>query len=162
MPFAVPAFFMSGPPFVDQHLFFFAKVSDGPGRGNSMLTSLIALVASAAVAQLPPPDDDIVVGDYRLPEQPIVITYTRTAEPETSVPVAESLIRGDDVRARGATDLRGALSPAAGVEVLPGSDGGPASSVVAAQGLAEMDAYLLVVAACLMAGVQPSDGPRST
>ena len=100
-----------------------------------MLTSyLIALMSSAAPTMAPLPD-----------ETPIVITYTRTPEPETSVPVAESLIRGDDIRARGATDLRGTLSPASGVEVLPGSDGGPASSVVAAQGLAELDAYLLVV-----------------
>ena len=99
-----------------------------------MLTSLIALMSSAAPAVASPAG-----------QTPIVITYTRTAEPESAVPVAETLIRGDDVRSRGATDLRGALSPAAGIEVLPGSDGGPASSVVAAQGLAEIDAYLLVV-----------------
>ena len=98
-----------------------------------LTTGLIAMMSSAAPAAAPTTDD------------PIVITYTRTPEAETAVPVAASLIRGDDVRARGATDLRGALSPAAGVEVLPGSDGGPASSVVAAQGLAELDAYLLVV-----------------
>ncbi len=99
-----------------------------------MLTSLIALMSSAAPVATPRPA-----------ESPIIITYTRTPEPETSVPAAETLIRGDDLRARGATDLRAALSPASGVEVLPGSDGGPASSVVAAQGLAELDAYLLVV-----------------
>ena len=110
-----------------------------------MLTSLIAVMANAAVTQLPPPNDGIVVADYRVSEQPIVVTYTRTREPETAVPVAETLIRGSDIRARGAIDLRGALSSASGVEVLPGSDGGPASSVVAAQGLAEIDAYLLVV-----------------
>ncbi|MES2002546.1 MAG: TonB-dependent receptor [Pseudomonadota bacterium] len=75
----------------------------------------------------------------------IVITATKVPEPDISLPVAETLVSGDDIRARGATDLRGALSPAAGVEVLPGSDGGPASSVVAFQGLTELDAYLLVV-----------------
>ena len=75
----------------------------------------------------------------------IVVTATRTPEPDLSVPVAETVVTGDDIRARGATDLRGALSPAAGVEVLPGSDGGPASSVAAFQGLTELDAYLLVV-----------------
>lgn len=76
---------------------------------------------------------------------PIVITATKVPEPDISLPIAETLITGDGIRARGATDLRGALSPAAGVEVLPGSDGGPASSVVAFQGLTELDAYLLVV-----------------
>jgi iron complex outermembrane receptor protein len=78
-------------------------------------------------------------------EEPIVVTVTRQPEPDIGVPAAETVISGDDIRARGAIDLRGALSPAAGVEVLPGSDGGPASSVVAFQGLTELDAYLLVV-----------------
>ncbi|MEP7131233.1 MAG: TonB-dependent receptor [Sphingomicrobium sp.] len=75
----------------------------------------------------------------------IVITVTRQPEPDIGVPAAETVISGDDIRARGATDLRGALRPAAGVEALPGSDGGPASSVVAFQGLTELDAYMLVV-----------------
>ncbi|MEA3067424.1 MAG: iron complex outerrane recepter protein [Sphingomonadales bacterium] len=78
-------------------------------------------------------------------EVPIVITFTRQPEPDATLPAAETVISGDDIRARGATDLRGALDPVAGVEVLPGSDGGPASGVVAFQGLAELDAYLLVV-----------------
>jgi outer membrane receptor protein involved in Fe transport len=78
-------------------------------------------------------------------EEPIVITVTRVPETEATVPAAETVISGVDLRARGAFDLRSALSQAAGVEVLPGSDAGPASSVVASQGLAEMDAYLLVV-----------------
>ena len=117
-----------------------------------MLTSyLMALMSNAAPTMAPPPD-----------ETPIVITYTRTPEPETSVPVAESLIRGDDIRARGATDLRGALSPASGVEVLPGNDGGPASSVVAAQGLAELDAYLLVVDGVPYGGAFNPQTARST
>jgi iron complex outermembrane receptor protein len=55
------------------------------------------------------------------------------------------VVSGQSIRERSATDLRGALSPAAGIEVLPGSDAGPAGSVVASQGLAELDAYLLVV-----------------
>jgi iron complex outermembrane recepter protein len=78
-------------------------------------------------------------------EQPILITATRTPEPEITAPYADSLITGADARSRGALDLRSALSPAAGVEVLPGSDTGPGGSVVAMQGLTEMDAYLLVV-----------------
>jgi outer membrane receptor protein involved in Fe transport len=78
-------------------------------------------------------------------EEPIIVTATRTPEPEITTPVADSVINGDDARARGALDLRSALSPAAGVEVLPGSDIGPGGSVVAMQGLTEMDAYLLVV-----------------
>src|SRR4051794_5618531 len=78
-------------------------------------------------------------------EEPIIVTAMKAPEPEISTPVADTLISGDDARARGALDLRSALGPAAGVEVLPGSDAGPASGVVAMQGLTEMDAYLLVV-----------------
>jgi iron complex outermembrane receptor protein len=78
-------------------------------------------------------------------QQAIIVTATRTPEPELTTPVADTLISGRDARNRGAIDLRSALSPAAGVEVLPGSDQGPSSSVVAMQGLSELDAYLLVV-----------------
>jgi iron complex outermembrane recepter protein len=78
-------------------------------------------------------------------EEPIVITATRIPEPEITIPTADTLISGADARARGAIDLRSALSEAAGVEVVPGSDRGPGSSVVAFQGLTELDAYLLVV-----------------
>jgi len=77
--------------------------------------------------------------------EPIIITATHMPEPELTIPIADTLISGQDARDRGAIDLRTALSAAAGVEVLPGSDQGPASSIVAMQGLTELDAYLLVV-----------------
>jgi iron complex outermembrane receptor protein len=80
-----------------------------------------------------------------LAQNAIIVTATRTPERELTTPVADTVITGDDARAREALDLRSALSPAAGVEVVPGSDTGPASSVVGMQGLTEMDAYLLVV-----------------
>src|SRR4051812_13005049 len=103
---------------------------------NRAIFPVVTITAAFTAASVPVP---------ALAEQPIIITVTRQPEPDISVPAAETVISGDDIRARGATDLRGALSPAAGVEVLPGSDGGPASSVVAFQGLTELDAYLLVV-----------------
>ncbi|MDB6164082.1 MAG: TonB-dependent receptor [Xanthomonadaceae bacterium] len=56
-----------------------------------------------------------------------------------------SVVTGDDLRARGATDLRTALSLVAGVDIAPGGDGGPAGSVPALWGLREFDAFLLVV-----------------
>jgi outer membrane receptor protein involved in Fe transport len=49
------------------------------------------------------------------------------------------------LRAQGATDLRGALAMVAGVDVAPGGDGGPAASVPELQGLREADAFLLLV-----------------
>ncbi|MEO8459439.1 MAG: TonB-dependent receptor [Dokdonella sp.] len=56
-----------------------------------------------------------------------------------------TVVTGDELRARGVTDLRTALSLVAGVDIAPGGDGGPASSVPALWGLREFDAFLLVV-----------------
>ncbi|MFI4969810.1 MAG: TonB-dependent receptor [Lysobacterales bacterium] len=81
---------------------------------------------------------------------------TQTLEPvevtTEKVPVAlrdaaanVSVVTGDELRARGASDLRTALSLVAGVDIAPGGDGGPASSVPALWGLREFDAFLLVV-----------------
>ena len=56
-----------------------------------------------------------------------------------------AIVTGDELRARGANDLRTALSLVAGVDIAPGGDGGPASSVPALWGLREFDAFLLVV-----------------
>jgi hypothetical protein len=58
---------------------------------------------------------------------------------------AVSVVSGDELRARGATDLRTALSLVAGVDIAPGGDSGPAGSVPALWGLREFDAFLLVV-----------------
>jgi outer membrane receptor protein involved in Fe transport len=55
------------------------------------------------------------------------------------------VITGDDLRDRGATDLRSALALAAGVDIAPGGDAGPASVVPEFWGLKEFDAFLLVV-----------------
>ena len=52
---------------------------------------------------------------------------------------------GDTLRALGAGNLRDALSLAAGVDVAPGGDAGPAGSVPEFWGLREFDAFLLVV-----------------
>ena len=56
-----------------------------------------------------------------------------------------SVVDADDLRARGASDLRTALSLVSGVDIAPGGDGGPASSVPALRGLREFDAFLLLV-----------------
>lgn len=75
----------------------------------------------------------------------IVVTATKSPEPALTYPAVTTLINGADLRARGAYDLRGALAEAAGVEVVPGGDAGPASSVIGLEGLTEFDAYLLVI-----------------
>lgn len=73
------------------------------------------------------------------------ITATREPEPADRVPASITIVTGAELRARGANDLRTALSLVAGVEGTPGGDGGPGGSVPALWGLREVDAFLLVV-----------------
>ena len=75
----------------------------------------------------------------------IEVTATRLAEPVDNVPASISLVTGEELRARGAYDLRTALQLMAGVEGSPGGDAGPAGAVPSMWGLREADAYLLVV-----------------
>jgi len=70
---------------------------------------------------------------------------TRIPEKPHNVPASIEVIRGADLRARGATSLRDALSLAAGVAIAPGGDAGPAGAVPEFWGLREFDAFLLVV-----------------
>lgn len=79
------------------------------------------------------------------PLESVQVTATREPEPVGQVPASISIVTGDDLRARGANDLRTALSLVVGVEGTPGGDAGPAGSVPAIWGLREADAFLLVV-----------------
>ena len=75
----------------------------------------------------------------------IEVTATRVPEPVDNVPASLSIVTGDELRARGAHDLRTALALFAGVEGSPNGDAGPAGAVPSLWGLREADAYLLVV-----------------
>lgn len=75
----------------------------------------------------------------------VQVTATRFGEPVQEVPNAVEVISGDELRARGATDLRTALALVGGVSVAPGGDEGPASAVPGLLGLREIDDFLLVV-----------------
>ncbi len=75
----------------------------------------------------------------------VEVTTSKTPHPIREGAASVSVVTGDDLRARGATDLRTALSLVSGVDVAPGGDGGPASSVPALRGLREFDAFLLLV-----------------
>ena len=82
-----------------------------------------------------------------LPQQPVTVVVTASKLPEAvdGVPAMISVVTGDDLRSRGARDLRTALSLVAGVDIAPGGDAGPASAAPGMWGLREFDAYLLVV-----------------
>lgn len=76
---------------------------------------------------------------------PVEIVATRIPESPHEVAASVDVIRGADLRARGARTLGDALSLAAGVAIAPGGDAGPASAVPEFWGLREFDAFLLVV-----------------
>jgi outer membrane receptor protein involved in Fe transport len=78
-------------------------------------------------------------------KQTIEVTATRVPEDPATVPAAIEVFTGDELSARGARDLRTALALAVGVQIAPGGDAGPASSVPDMWGLKEFDAFLLVV-----------------
>ncbi len=106
--------------------------------------ALLGVLASApgrpAAAQAPQPS----------PTPPayaetLQVTATRVPEGIDRVPTSIQVVTGEELRERGAVDLRGALALLAGVDVAPGGDSGPAGSVPEFWGLKEFDALLLVV-----------------
>src|SRR5947207_8620670 len=74
----------------------------------------------------------------------VEVTAKGLHEEVDTVPAMVTVITGAELRGRAATDLRDAVSAVAGVDVAPGGDGGPASSVPEFWGLKEFDAFLLV------------------
>ncbi len=76
---------------------------------------------------------------------PVQVVATRVPEATHDVPASIEVITGADLRTRGVSTLRDALSLAAGIAVAPGGDAGPASAVPEMWGLREFDAFLLVV-----------------
>jgi outer membrane receptor protein involved in Fe transport len=77
------------------------------------------------------------------PDQLGVINVTGTAPRQDAQAV--SVITGDELRARGITDLSGALQLIAGVMPARGGDAGPAGTIPGLLGSREVDDYLLVV-----------------
>jgi iron complex outermembrane recepter protein len=75
----------------------------------------------------------------------VQVTATRFGEAVAEVPGSISVITGDEIRARGATDLRTALALLGGVSVAPGGDAGPAGAVPGLLGVREVDDLLLLI-----------------
>src|SRR5581483_1976128 len=105
---------------------------------------LPVLFAFSVAAQTIPPSNPVPARPPTV-QQTVEVTATRVPEDPENVPAAIEVFRGDELTAQGATDLRSALSLATGVEIAPGGDSGPASSVPDFWGLKEFDAFLLVV-----------------
>jgi iron complex outermembrane recepter protein len=75
----------------------------------------------------------------------VVVTATRIPEPADRIPADISVVSGQELIDRGASDMASALSLVPGVEAPSGGDAGPSSAVPAFWGLHEFDAFLLVV-----------------
>jgi iron complex outermembrane receptor protein len=75
----------------------------------------------------------------------VVVTATRVPEPADEIPAFISVVSGQELRARDATDMAAALALVPGVEAPSGGDAGPSSAVPSFWGLHEFDAFLLVV-----------------
>ncbi|GAC1303982.1 MAG: hypothetical protein NVSMB10_06490 [Steroidobacteraceae bacterium] len=115
----------------------FRKTGDRSGRITQIMIG--ALLVSAAASAQQPGDADASALDW------VQVTATRFADPVQEVPNAISVLSGDELRARGAYDLRSALALVGGAFVAPGGDFGPAASVPGLLGLREVDDFLLVV-----------------
>ena len=104
-------------------------------KRRTCLAVAISLTVAAALAHADEPQT----------LEPVEVTTSKIPVALSDVAANVNVVSGDELRARGATDLRTALSLVAGVDIAPGGDGGPASSVPALWGLREFDAFLLVV-----------------
>jgi iron complex outermembrane receptor protein len=78
-------------------------------------------------------------------QERVEVVATRVPERPEEVPATIEVFTAQELVDRGATDLRSAVALAAGVDIAPGGDGGPASAVPEFWGLKEFDAFLLVV-----------------
>src|SRR5258708_16322528 len=99
----------------------------------------IALLVGASASAQQPRDVDASALDW------IQVTATRFSDPVQEVPNAISIISGDELRARGAYDLRTALALVGGAFVAPGGDFGPAGFVPGVLGVRGEDDFFLVI-----------------
>ena len=101
----------------------------------------IALAVGAAVAAA---EEDQQANDPVI-LLPMQVQGERQSAPVTDVPSSLTRISGDELRARGATDLRSALALAAGINVAPGGDQGPAGAAPGLLGQRETDDFMLAI-----------------
>ena len=110
-----------------------------PLQACVLAAALAAQVAPASPSPSPTASPSPAHSEY------VEVTAKGLPEDAATVPAMVTVVTADEARARGADDLRSALSALAGVDVAPGGDNGPASSVPEFWGLKECDAFLLVV-----------------
>ncbi len=131
---------------------------------NKLLLSL--LVVSVAVPVMTLAEDT----QGQAPAAPPSSGYVERVQVVTShvpegtqmTPASVTVLTREDMLRRGAYDLRTALLLAAGIDITPGGDGGPAGSVPEIWGLREFDAFLLTVDGVPWGGPTTRRSTRST
>src|SRR5438093_5866011 len=101
---------------------------------SSMPTQLVSRVAALLLAPGLAAAQSTAPVVPQVKEQ-IEVVATRLPEAPDDVPAAIEVIAGDTLRAAGVRTLPQALALASGVDVVPGGDNGPASSVRECRGL---------------------------
>jgi iron complex outermembrane recepter protein len=110
-----------------------------------ILSFLATLLPAAAYSQTPATTPQDPPRNPPTFQDTVQVTATRFGEPVAEVPGSISVVTGDEIRARGATDLRTALALLGGVSVAPGGDAGPAGAVPGLLGVREVDDLLLLI-----------------
>src|SRR5262245_32263927 len=113
-----------------------------------MKSKNVARIVLFAIAMLPPAlhaQSGTAASQVDPLHVTVQVTATRFGEPIQEVPGAISVVTGDEIRARGAADLRTALALLGGVTVAPGGDAGPAGAVPGLLGVREVDDLLILI-----------------
>src|SRR4051812_6282659 len=125
--------------------FQFASVEAGKWEIHVQSANLTPVEYELALKPGERTEVEIVQPDRHTIEQQVQVTATWLPEDPNKVPAPIEVFSGEELRDRGVRDMQGAMALATGVEVAPGGDSGPASSVPDFWGLKEFDAFLLLV-----------------
>jgi outer membrane receptor protein involved in Fe transport len=87
-----------------------------------VLPAFILISLSCAIAQSTPPAPPPPPQKVPTVLERVEVTVTRLPEDPEEVPAPIEVFTGEELRARGARDLRTALGSAVGVEIAPGGD----------------------------------------
>ncbi|MBI2678562.1 MAG: TonB-dependent receptor [Candidatus Koribacter versatilis] len=125
--------------------FQFANVDAGQWEVWAESADLMPIEYELDLKAGQPVSVELVLPNRQTVRQQVEVVATREPEDPAQVPAPIQVFGGDELRNRGARDLRSAMALATGVEIAPGGDAGPASSVPDFWGLKEFDAFLLLV-----------------
>lgn len=112
-------------------------------RLGAAFGSILLAVFAPALALAQDPDTLVVSRDPA--RYGIVVSATRSARRALELPNAATVVRGDDLRRRGARTLADALADVAGLETGGGTDNGSRLPNIGLWGLKEFDALLITV-----------------